>query len=139
VWELTATGATSGRAVTLRFVGIEAAAAEAPAGDGADGSADGTEGDPSISSAAMIVSITENPFACNGEVRAFATLAGADPGEQVDFTSPQSSGLRSGTADADGNLPVRWSCDPDQVGTEWELTATGATSGRSVTFSFTGG
>ncbi len=120
-WELTATGVTSGKSATFIFAGAiqpETATTQAPA--------------------ALSVSLVENPFACNGETRIFGGLTGAEPNEQVAFTSPQASNISSGTADADGALNIRWQCDAEQAGTTWELTATGATSGRTVTFSFTG-
>ena len=117
-WELTATGLTSGKAVTFLFAGAAAPADAAPA--------------------ALMVDVMEDPFACDGVARIFAGLSGAEPNEEIAFSSPQSPGLRTGQADADGTLPVRWVCDPSQAGTTWELTATGVTSGRTVTFSFTG-
>lgn len=120
-WELTATGVTSGKTVTFLFAGAAAAAGAEP-----------------VTPTALTVTVTEDPFSCDGTAREFAQLSGADPNEEVAFSSPQSPGLRSGTADADGNLPVRWSCEPTQAGTVWELTATGVTSGRTVTFTFTG-
>lgn len=134
-WELTATGETSGRTATFIFAGVT---------NPGDGTATPTTADTATTAttvgtpAAMTVEVIENPFVCNGEVRVFAGIAGADPNESIAFSSPQSPGLRSGQADADGNLPVRWQCDPDQAGTRWELTATGETSGRTVTFTFTG-
>ncbi len=117
-WALTATGETSGRTVTFQFAGVTAPGQPEPT--------------------ALSVEVIEDPFVCNGETRIFAGLSGAEPNEEVAFSSPQSPGLRSGTADADGNLPLRWQCDPDQAGTMWELTATGENSGRTVTFTFTG-
>ena len=120
-WELTATGLTSGKSATFLFAGALAPPGSEPAAP-----------------TALTVTVTEDPFACDGTARVFAQLSGADPNEEVAFSSPQSPGLRSGTADANGELPVRWSCDATQAGTVWELTATGVTSGRTVTFSFTG-
>lgn len=87
---------------------------------------------------ALRVTVIEDPFVCDGGTREFALIGGADPNESVSFTSPQASGLRSGEADVNGDLPIRWQCDPAQAGTTWELTATGESSGRSVTFEFTG-
>lgn len=120
-WELTATGVTSGKTVTFIFAG-----ATTPAGD--------TTAAPT----SLTVNLIEDPFACNNEARIFGGLTGAEPGEQVEFTSPQASDILPGTADADGNLEIRWVCGPDQVGTMWEITATGVTSGRSTTFTLTG-
>ncbi|MEL6983646.1 MAG: hypothetical protein AAFO29_14560 [Actinomycetota bacterium] len=132
-WELTATGVTSGRTVTFIFAGVSTAA-----DDGSTSPTTGTDTTVATPSE-LTVEVIENPFACDGEVRVFAGISGADPNESVAFSSPQSPGLRSGEADAEGNLPIRWQCDAAQVGTLWELTATGETSGRSVTFTFTGG
>ncbi len=117
-WELTAAGVTSGKSVTFIFAGATTPTSAAP-----------TE---------LTANLVENPFACNGEARIFGGLTGAEPGEEVTFTSPQATDIASGTADDEGALPIRWVCGPDKVGTTWEVTATGAGSGRSVTFSFTG-
>ncbi|MEM9564678.1 MAG: hypothetical protein AAGA93_18800 [Actinomycetota bacterium] len=126
-WQLTATGETSGRTATFLFAGVTTAP-------------DPDQPVPTqpIDPVELTVELIENPFACDGGTRVFAGLSGLEPNETVAFSSPQSPGLRAGTADADGNLPVRWQCDADQVGTTWDLTATGETSGRTVTFSFTG-
>ena len=115
VWELTATGARSGRTVTFTVAG--AAAPPAP--------------DP-------IVTITENPFRCDDTTRFFATISGFTSREFVDFTSPQAEDLRQGQADETGTLQVRWTCGDDDIDRIWDVTATGATSQRSVSFQITG-
>lgn len=115
VWELTATGARSGRTVTFTLSG----AAPTPAPD------------PTIT-------ITENPFRCDDTTRFFATISGFTPREFVDFTSPQAENLRQGQADETGALQVRWTCGADDTDRIWDITATGATSQRSVTFQITG-
>ncbi len=125
-WELTASGVTSGKTVTFIFSGALAAEGDPAA-------------DPGAAPAALTVELIEDPFVCNSEGRVFGGLSGADPGEDVTFTSPQASAIKNGTADANGDLSIRWSCTPDQAGTVWELTATGVTSGRSVVFELTGG
>jgi hypothetical protein len=135
-WELTATGVTSGKTATVSFTG--ATAEEAAAGVGAGGAEGTTATETTVSLGPLVVDIAENPFSCNGEVRQFATLSGATSGAEIAFTSPQSENIRPGTADESGNLPVRWSCTPDQVGTVWELTATEAETGRTVEFTITG-
>ncbi|MGH1488101.1 MAG: hypothetical protein ACRBK7_01700 [Acidimicrobiales bacterium] len=119
-WELTAAGVTSGKSATFIFAGVTAPATA------------------TTTPPALVVDVIENPFKCNGESRIFGGLTGASPGEQIAFTSPQASGILNGTADGDGATSIRWQCDPDQVGTTWELTATGVESGRTVTFSFAG-
>lgn len=115
VWELTATGVRSGRTVTFTLAG--AAAQPAP--------------DP-------IVTISENPFRCNDTTRFAATISGFTPREFVDFTSPQAKNLRQGQADETGALQVRWTCGDNDIDRSWDVTATGATSQRSVTFQITG-
>ncbi|MGB5758187.1 MAG: hypothetical protein WBM50_14815 [Acidimicrobiales bacterium] len=119
-WELTATGTTSGKSATFIFAGATEPTT------------------PTSAATALRVNLVENPFACNGEARIFGGLTGAEPGEQVTFTSPQATDIAPGTADADGALSIRWVCAPDKAGTTWEVTATGVSSGRSVVFSFTG-
>ena len=115
VWELTATGDRSERTVSFTVTG-----AEAPASP-----------DPSVS-------FTENPFRCDGGTRFYATITGFAPREFVDFTSPQTENLRQGQADETGGLPIRWTCDAGQSDQIWDVTATGATSQRSVSFQITG-
>ncbi|MEM7273781.1 MAG: hypothetical protein AAF547_11925 [Actinomycetota bacterium] len=121
-WELTATGAQSGKSVQFSFTGADA-----------DGSTATT-----VPSTTLEITLIEDPFRCDGETRIFGGLSGADANEQIAFSSPQSSGIQPGMADANGELSIRWNCDASQIGTEWQLTATGVTSGRSVTFTFTG-
>lgn len=139
VWELTATGATSGKTATVTFTGASAEQAAAATGVGDDGATGSTEDAQAPSALGpLTVTITENPFSCDGEARQFAVLNGATAGAEIAFTSPQASNIRSGTADANGDLAVRWVCSPDQVGTVWDLTATEAETNRSVDFAITG-
>ncbi len=86
----------------------------------------------------MQIQLVSDQFICNGAVQEFGLITGATPNEEVAFTSPQSPNLRAGQADENGRLPIRWSCTADQVGTVWELTATGSESALSATTSFTG-
>ena len=85
------------------------------------------------------IEIFEDPFVCDGEVREFAVISKFIPGEFVRFVSPQTKNLRGGNADDDGKLRIRWQCDPDQVGDEWKVTATGGMSLATVTFKIVGG
>ena len=121
-WDIVATGVTSGKSVAFSIMGADPAGATA------------TIPGPSE----LTVSLIESPFICNGETRIFGGLTGAESNEEVSFTSPQATGIRNGQADADGSLSIRWQCDATQAGMTWELTATGLTSGRTVTFTFTG-
>ncbi len=141
VWNLTAAGSTSGKVAFFEVVG---------AAPGTSGNADGTSTPITVSPEESTTStvqkvggeltavVTEDPFVCNGQAREFGKLSGAEPNEEIGFTSPQATGISSGNADANGERAIRWSCTPDQAGTTWELTATGKTSGRTVTVSFTG-
>ncbi len=131
-WVITVTGATSGKNATFSFLGVATAEEAAAVTPEQAGVVDTAELDP------LQVTVTENPFNCDGEPRDFATLTGALPSAQIDFESAQATGLRPGTADADGNLTIRWQCLPDQAGTVWELTATEASTERSVSFTFIG-
>ncbi len=87
----------------------------------------------------VTIQVIEVPFVCDGTTRQVAVLQRFVPREAVDFESPQAEAIRQGRADSEGNLPVRWTCDPDQAGTVWEITATGMTSGASLSFTITGG
>lgn len=113
-WDITATGAISGRSVSFQLV------TPAQGGD-------------------LQVALTENPFLCDSQTRVFGTITGAGPDESIDFTSPDTDGIRSGLADGTGTLDIRWQCDPADAGRTWRLTATGASTGRTATFEFTGG
>lgn len=115
VWELTATGARSQRTITFAIEGL--AAPPAP--------------DPTVT-------LMEDPFVCDGATRVVATIGGFLSGEFVDFTSPEADTLRQGQADDTGALPVRWTCGSDDIGRTWDVTATGTTSDRAVTFRITG-
>lgn len=84
------------------------------------------------------IEISADSVICDGATRPFAVLRNYVPREAIDFESPQSEAIRQGRADEEGDLPLRWSCAADQIGTVWEVTATGATSGASVTFTITG-
>ncbi len=115
-WDLTARGVESGRTITVGFAGA------APPG----------------SLDELAVSFTENPFACDGQSRVFATIANFLPGEFVDFSSPQASALRQGQADGSGTLAIRWQCGAGDIDHLWDLTATGASSGKTTTFRISG-
>ncbi len=84
------------------------------------------------------IAFTEDPFICDGTSHEVAVLSNFVANEFIDFTSPQSDGLRQGQAGTDGSLAVRWQCTGDEVGKQWEVTATGATSGVDLTFTITG-
>lgn len=116
VWRLTATGVNSQRTTTLVITG----------------------GEPPDDSATAVVTFIENPFGCDGSSRVFATISNLVPLEFVDFVSPQSGPLRQGQADAQGNLPIRWQCGAADIDKIWDVTATGATSGRAATLQITG-
>jgi hypothetical protein len=81
--------------------------------------------------------LTEDPYTCDGGSRYMGTISGAVPGETIRFSSPTVSGLASGTADGNGNLRIRWQCQPSEGGQSWQVTAT-SDSGRQVTFTIHG-
>ncbi len=86
----------------------------------------------------VAVEIIEEPFVCDDTTRQFAVIRGLISGEYVDFESAQSEAIRQGRVGQDGLLPLRWHCTADEAGTVWEVTATGRTSGESVSFTVTG-
>ena len=132
IWELTATGAVSGLSGTVTFTGV----AEGQQSALPDDSQTTVTTQPELGD--MAITITENPFACNGTARVFGTISGATPNGTISFTSPQASNIRSGEADASGNRDVRWVCDAAQAGTIWQLTATDDATGRTVVWELTG-
>ena len=84
------------------------------------------------------IEVYEDPFVCDDTSRQFAVLSKFVPYEFVRFSSPQSGNIRGGQADLNGKLLIRWQCDPEQVGVEWEVTATGSSSLATVTFTIVG-
>ncbi len=131
-WFITVTGAVSGKNATFSFLGVATAEEAAAVSPEQAGEINVDDLEP------LQVTVSENPFNCDGEPRDFATLTGALPSAQIDFDSAQATGLRPGTADADGNLTIRWQCLPDQAGTVWEISATEASTERTVSFTFIG-
>lgn len=113
-WELTAIAADTGERVTLPITGV-----------------------PGETPPPATVRVVEEPFVCDDERRPAALLGDLEPGEFVDFTSPQAGPLLEGRFEG-GELEVNWQCQPSQAGTAWEVTATGRQSGRSITFAITG-
>jgi hypothetical protein len=101
-------------------------------GGGAPGPTPTTRPEP------LRVSLSENPVLCTGQRRPFGVIANAFPGEQVEFTSPTISMFLPGTADGSGQLTIYWRCDATNASNVWSLTATGQSSGRTVTFTFGG-
>ncbi len=117
-WSLTAIGVVSQRTATVTITG------GAPA--------DVAALDPEVI-------YVENPFGCDGGTRQFATITNLVPREFVDFTSPQSEALRQGQADQNGALAVNWQCGAADIDMIWDITATGATSGRTASLQLVGG
>lgn len=107
----------------------------APASSGGGGSVGPT---PTTRPEPLRVSLSENPVLCTGQRRPFGVISNAFPGEQVEFTSPTISMFLPGTADGSGQLTIYWRCDPANASNVWSLTATGTSSGRTVTFTFGG-
>lgn len=134
VWELTATGVDSKKTGSAVFTGV-APGTESNT-ETADGATTVTGAEAAVGT--LRVDTYENPFTCDNGVRGFARITGATPNAEITFSSPDASGLRPGTADAEGKLDVRWSCSAAQAGTTWNLTATEAETNRSVEFSVTG-
>lgn len=75
---------------------------------------------------------------CDGTERPAAVIFGAEPGETITFTSPMPVDVADGSADDDGTHQLFWSCEPNEAGLSWELTATGSASGRSARFRING-
>lgn len=116
IWQVLAEGVGSGRKVSITITG-----GDPPEGTYKD----------------LAIAYTEDPFLCDGESRQFASLANFLTGEFVDFDSPDSGPLRQGQADGTGALPIRWQCEPGEEGKTWQVTATGTTSKKSITFTVT--
>jgi len=80
----------------------------------------------------LSITLTEDPFVCDGFLREFGSIWGFIPGEGMQFRSPQLGGVFSSRiADANGTVLMRWQCRaPEQV----TVTAVGLLSGNQVTF-----
>lgn len=84
----------------------------------------------------LAVDLVENPFICDGGTRPLGGVFGLQPGEDVRFSSPELGGVFSNrVAESDGSVSMVWSCDSPK---DWTVTVTGRSSGRTVTFSFSG-
>ena len=127
-WALTATGANSGRTATVEFSGKAAATTTTTS----------TTTTAAANPKSLDVSFSENPFACDNQRRPFGSVFNASPGETVTFVADGIGDLLPGTADNSGRVTINWRCQAWHVDTTWKLTATGQTSGRTVTFSFSG-
>jgi hypothetical protein len=85
----------------------------------------------------LTVTLTENPFRCDGGSRELGYVSGAAPGERITFSSPQLGTLHTGTAGQDGQAPLNWLCQPSDAGTTWQVIGTGM-NGETVSFTVTG-
>lgn len=112
-------------------VELKAAASAQPPASGTVGTT------PTRPGGSLGVTLTENPFLCDGGLRGFGRVEGAVPGEAVRFYSPQVGSLQGGTADGNGRLSIRWQCDPWEAGSSWTVQVT-TDSGRTATFVVTG-
>ncbi len=151
-WTVTATGETSGRTGEFTFSGEQVPGAAttttvaaptttaAPTTSTTALSTTTTAAGPTTTAGAdeLAIAFSEQPFGCDGQSRPFAVLSNLSPGESVTFTSPDSSGIRPGTAADDGTLTIRWQCSSEDVDSTWTVTATGDTSNRSITFTING-
>jgi hypothetical protein len=115
-WVITVLGISSGRSTTVTITG-----GEPPEGTFAD----------------VAIAYDEDPFRCDGDSRAFATLSNFLSREYVDFTSADAGPMRQGQADETGSLSIRWQCDPADAGRTWDVTATGTTTGKALAFTIT--
>lgn len=75
------------------------------------------------------LSLSEDPFRCDGTSRQLGRLSGALPNDTITFRSPQATGLLPGQAASDGTLDLRWMCSPGEDGAV-ELSATPPPAGR---------
>ena len=85
----------------------------------------------------LTVTLTENPFRCDGGTREVGYVDGAVPGEQITFSSPQLGTLHTGTASGNGQVPLTWVCQPSDAGTDWQVIGRSA-DGATVSFTVTG-
>ncbi len=75
---------------------------------------------------------------CDGTERLAGSVEEAEPGEAIGYTSPMPVEVPAGQADARGQHQLWWSCQPEEAHLRWDLTATGADSGRRATFTVRG-
>lgn len=93
---------------------------------------------PPVASAqsSLQVELYENPFVCDAIVRPLGVVSGFIPGETVEFSAPELSGVFSRrVADSSGRVEMRWNCGGPQT---WAVTVRGLGSGTSTAFTLTG-
>ena len=115
-WELTATGASSGRTVDLTIAGAV----------------------PTAESTPVDVALYDDELVCSGRPVDVGVLSGLEPGQRVVLSSDTAGDRAPERADRDGNLVVDWSCRPGDVGRTWEVTARLDGDQRTTSFTLTG-
>lgn len=82
----------------------------------------------------LTISLIEQPFTCDGTLRRFGFVDGAEPGELISFSDAENSPYISAAADPSGRLVIQWQCQSDDAVRAIDVTATAMTSGRSAHF-----
>ncbi len=75
---------------------------------------------------------------CDGSYGSIGRISGAGGNETIDFVASPAASFLPARSSSSGNYTVIWKCDPGQAGTQWNVVATGATTGRSTSFSVLG-
>jgi serine/threonine protein kinase len=130
-------------AAVLALLVVVGAVALLRGGDGGEqvaaGLADATAGEEALS-----ISFDEDAGLCDGELHDLGVLSGAEPGERIVYDGAGIDGgvaedaRYEGVADDLGQLTLEWRCAPGYGGVQWDVTARGEESGRSVAFTVKG-
>ncbi|MEZ5377964.1 MAG: DUF4214 domain-containing protein [Acidimicrobiales bacterium] len=91
-----------------------------------------------ISSPASSSSMTMEPgivsVECSGSYGSIGRITGAGSSEDISFAASPAAQFLPARSSSTGSYTMIWKCDPSQAGTTWTVVATGATSGRTTTF-----
>ncbi len=86
------------------------------------------------SAAGMTMTPNSISVVCSGSYVSIGRISGAGSNEVISFQVSSAAQFLPARSNTSGNYTVIWKCDPGEAGTQWNIVATGAMSGRSTSF-----